>query len=198
MYMNQICSQVTISIQILVLYPLLYSKRSKNNINRLKKCEQEYYHMYMNQICSKVTIESPLLLLSKSPNPDGSIITPWSQHMNISRVPTHTVHSSWMSTQHTTRSQPFCYLQTTETPSQMFSWESRKTLYFWESRKTYVSWESRKILTNLRILTPTSDEIFIIPTKARPDNKPSTLVSIVFRKIERFITSYNPELDRPV
>ena len=62
--------------QILVLNPLLYSKRSKNNINRLKKCEQEYYHMYMNQICSKVTIESPLLLLGKSPNPDGSIITP--------------------------------------------------------------------------------------------------------------------------
>lgn len=103
------CSQVTISIQILVLNPLLYSKWSKN-INRLKKCEQEYYHMYMNQICSKVTIESPLLLLGKSPNPDGSIITPWSQHMNISWVPTHTVHSSWMSTQHTTRSQPFCYV----------------------------------------------------------------------------------------
>ena len=135
--------------QILVLNPLLYSKRSKNNINRLKKCEQEYYHMYMNQICSKVTIESPLLLLGKSPNPDGSIITPWSQHMNISRVPTHTDHSSWMSTQHTTRSQPFCYvpyvyLQTTQTHHHKCFLESQERPMFLESQERPMFLESQE------------------------------------------------------
>ena len=53
---------------------------------------------WQSKSSSSLTIES-LQLSVKSPNPNGSIVTCWRQHMQVSRVLAHTIHSSWVSSQ---------------------------------------------------------------------------------------------------